>query len=227
MDRMTVADGNAAVAEEPRSARREATRQRILDAARIVFAEKGVIGATIEDICEQAGFTRGAVYSNFVDKEDVLQAVVDREHERLLAHLDASFEDVDREIAEAPDLESAIAGVVDRLLRSIPLDRQLALVQAELEIHAIRRPDTAGPFVAANDRFRERIGAFIVEAMRRHGRAPVVSAADITDTVVAIVERSVRRAAIAGGGADPDAMASAVLPHVLLALSTATGERAG
>jgi hypothetical protein len=56
--------------------------------------------------------------------------------------------------------------------------------------------------------------------MRRHGWAPIVSAADITDTVVAIVERSVRRAAIAGAGADPDALASAVLPHVLLALST-------
>lgn len=43
-----------------RSPRREATRQRILDAAREVFAERGVIGGTVEDICERAGFTRGA-----------------------------------------------------------------------------------------------------------------------------------------------------------------------
>ena len=72
------------VVEEPRSARREATRQRILDAARVVFAEKGVFGASIEDICEQAGFTRGAVYSNFADKDDILRAVIEREHQALL-----------------------------------------------------------------------------------------------------------------------------------------------
>lgn len=205
-----------------RSARREATRQRVLDAAQEVFAERGVIGGTVEDICEHAGFTRGAFYSNFTDKDDILDALVEREHTRLLEHLDASLALVDREVAEATTLEAALGSIVDRILRSIPVDRQLSLIQTELEIHAIRRPELSGRFVETNDRFRERIGAFIDEAMQRHGRELLVSQADITDTVVAIAERSVRRALLDGGDADTEAMASAVLPAKVLWVASAT-----
>src|SRR5512135_453758 len=77
--------------EAPRSARRDATRERVLDAARDVFADRGVNGATVEEICDRAGFTRGAFYSNFDDKADVLEALIEREHARLLAHLDATM----------------------------------------------------------------------------------------------------------------------------------------
>jgi len=47
------------------SRRREATRQKLLDAAGLVFAEEGLDAASVEAICERAGFTRGAFYSNF------------------------------------------------------------------------------------------------------------------------------------------------------------------
>lgn len=201
------------------SARREATRQRVIDAAREVFAERGVIGGTVEDICERAGFTRGAFYSNFTDKEDVLEALVEREHARLLEHLDASLALVDQELAGAPDLGTAVASIVDRILRSVPVDRQLSLVQTELEIHAVRRPDLARPFLEASDRFRARIAVFLEAAMARNGRQLIVDPLDMVDASVAVVERSVRRALLAGSGADPDAMARAVLPGMLLALS--------
>ena len=202
-----------------RSPRREATRQRILDAAREEFAERGVIGGSVEDICERAGFTRGAFYSNFTDKDDVLDALVERENSRLLEHLDATFVEVDREVEEADSLEAVLAEMVARILRSIPVDRQLSLIQTELEIFAIRRPDHARRFLETNNRFRGRIGALIDEAMRRYGRELLVHPSVITDAIVAIADRSVRRALLAGGDADPDAMASEVLPHLLLALS--------
>ncbi|MFS2056347.1 TetR/AcrR family transcriptional regulator, partial [Variovorax sp. CT11-76] len=47
----------------PISARRAATQARLADAAVAVFARKGVPGSTVEEICEEAGFTRGAFYS--------------------------------------------------------------------------------------------------------------------------------------------------------------------
>jgi AcrR family transcriptional regulator len=212
-------DGESAGGEHGRSVRREATRQRVLDAAREVFAERGVIGGTVEDICERAGFTRGAFYSNFADKEDVLKALVEREHATLLEHLDASLALVDQELAAAPDLATAVASIVDRILRSVPVDRQLSLVQTELEIHAVRRPELARPFLEANDRFRAKIASFIEAAMARNGLELTVDPVDVVDASVAVVERSVRRALLAGGGADPDAMARAVLPAMLLALS--------
>jgi AcrR family transcriptional regulator len=224
------ADGDLAAAgtdEEggvPRSPRREATRQRILDAAREVFAERGVIGGTVEDICDRAGFTRGAFYSNFGDKDDVVDALVQREHERLLGHVESIFAEVDRAVAEAGDLPSVLGILVEQVLRSIPFDRQLSLVQTELEIFAIRRPDQAGRFLEISHAFRDRIAEFLDRAMRRHGRRLLVDPALLTDAIVAIAESSVRRALLAGPDADPDELSNAILPGLLLALSRPEGE---
>lgn len=55
---------------------REDTRRRLLDAALAVFLEKGFSAASVEDIASRAGFTRGALYSNFADKEALFLALV-------------------------------------------------------------------------------------------------------------------------------------------------------
>ncbi|HEX5829034.1 MAG TPA: TetR family transcriptional regulator [Candidatus Limnocylindrales bacterium] len=207
------------VVEEPRSARREATRQRVLDAARVAFAEKGVFGATIEDICDAGGFTRGAVYSSFADKDDVLNAVIEREHEALLAHITGSIGLVEREVAAAGSLEAAATSLVNRIVRTIPLDRQVTLIATELEIMAVRRPDLSASFLEVNNAFRERLAEFLVAALARVGREPVADPLDIIDAVKAIGERSVRRALIEGPDADPDSLSEAILPTMLLSLS--------
>ena len=207
------------VVEERRSARREATRQRILDAARVVFAEKGVFGASIEDICEQAGFTRGAVYSNFADKDDILREVIEREHQALLDHITESIASVEAELAAAPSLEAGVASLVNRIVRTIPLEREVTLISTELEVVAVRRPDLAASFLTVNNAFRERLAEFLVVALARVGREPTVDPLDIIDAVKAVGERSVRRALIEGPDADPDALSEAVLPALLLSLS--------
>jgi AcrR family transcriptional regulator len=51
---------------------KDATRERLLEAAHVLFLEKGISGATIEQITADAGYTRGAFYSNFDGKEAVL-----------------------------------------------------------------------------------------------------------------------------------------------------------
>lgn len=51
------------------------TRVQILETALVVFAEKGFARATLQDIAERAGFTRGAVYWHFKDKVDLLVAL--------------------------------------------------------------------------------------------------------------------------------------------------------
>lgn len=56
-------------------------RDRILDAASKVFAAEGFAGATIDAIGQAAGFTKGAVYSNFESKDELFLALLDREFE--------------------------------------------------------------------------------------------------------------------------------------------------
>lgn len=219
-----------ATATRARSARREGTRQRILDAAREVFADRGVFGGTVEDICERAGYTRGAFYSNFADKADVLEALVEREHARLLAHLDANF-DLVQDAAGAPgdergvdpDPQVRMAAVVDRLLGAVPVDRQFALIQAELEIHAIRDPEASRAFREAEARFRERIVDYLERGIDRLGREFTVDPAVVTDAVVAVVEATAFRALLADGGTDPNAVSRAILPVLLAGASRPRG----
>jgi AcrR family transcriptional regulator len=63
-------------AEAPISARRAQTRERLMAAARAVFAEQSVEGASVEEICDAAGFTRGAFYSNFSDRSELVLAMI-------------------------------------------------------------------------------------------------------------------------------------------------------
>ena len=65
--------------------RRELTREALLDAATTVFAHRGYVAGTLEEIAEAAGFTQGAIYSNFANKQELFLAVVERRNTRLLA----------------------------------------------------------------------------------------------------------------------------------------------
>lgn len=64
-----------------RAEQQEITRQRVLDAARLEFTERGFRGATVDGIAERAELTRGAVYSNFPGKRALYFAVLAREAE--------------------------------------------------------------------------------------------------------------------------------------------------
>ena len=66
-----------------RAESRTRTRELLLDASERVFAQRGYRGASLDDIASEAGFSKGAVYSNFAGKEDLFLALLDR-------HLDAS-----------------------------------------------------------------------------------------------------------------------------------------
>jgi AcrR family transcriptional regulator len=64
--------------------RRQLTRDTLVDAAAVVFARRGFHGASLDEIAETAGFTRGAIYKNFADKEDLFLAVWERFNDRVL-----------------------------------------------------------------------------------------------------------------------------------------------
>jgi AcrR family transcriptional regulator len=63
--------------EFDRSERRARTRRRLLEAAASVYAERGLEGATLDEVAERAGFTKGAVYDHFGSKENLLAALLD------------------------------------------------------------------------------------------------------------------------------------------------------
>src|SRR3954453_3244670 len=79
--------------------RRELTRTASIDAPADVFSKRGFHAASLEEIAETAGFTRGAIYKNFENKEELFFAVVER---RIDAHLNRFREVLAEDKAAAP-----------------------------------------------------------------------------------------------------------------------------
>jgi AcrR family transcriptional regulator len=67
-----------------RAQSQEQTRERLLDAAAEVFSQRGFQAASVEEVAETAGYSKGAVYSNFTSKEELFLALLDRHLERVL-----------------------------------------------------------------------------------------------------------------------------------------------
>jgi AcrR family transcriptional regulator len=67
--------------------RREATRRSLLAAATVVFAEHGFHGASLDQVARAAGFTKGAVYSNFESKDDLFLALLEERAQQEMAAL--------------------------------------------------------------------------------------------------------------------------------------------
>src|SRR5258708_30682530 len=67
-----------------RDRRRQQTRDVLIAAATEVFAKRGYEGASLEEIAETAGFTRGAIYKNFAGKEELFFAVTDLLNEQII-----------------------------------------------------------------------------------------------------------------------------------------------
>ena len=64
-----------------REASQAQTRERIVEAARAVVARSGFAGASVRDIAEEAGYSQGALYSNFAGKEPIMLELL-RQHMR-------------------------------------------------------------------------------------------------------------------------------------------------
>ena len=79
---------------------REQTRLRLLDAAAVAIAKKGLAATSVEDIAEHAGYTRGAFYSNFKSKTDLFIELLRIDQQTMQADLqklldaDLSIEDL-------------------------------------------------------------------------------------------------------------------------------------
>lgn len=200
-----------------RSKRRQATRNRLLDAARDVFAERGVQGGTVEEICERAHFTRGAFYSNFEDKDQLIIALLDREAERVVARLTESIG-----IGPGTDL-AAVGRAIETFLDSDPVDRRYFLIESELALHAIRAPELARNMLVLRRMTTERVGELIAHGMVSIGRELTVDLDDAVETVLAIAARSTQRAFLDPEAHEPHDLAHAVIPKVIEGLSRPVG----
>ncbi|WP_252436990.1 TetR/AcrR family transcriptional regulator [Pseudonocardia humida] len=189
------------------SGRRGRTRARLLDAAVDVFAERGVEGATVELICERAGFTRGAFYSNFATKEELLLAAAEHVLQVSLQRIE---EAADRLVLDpGADHAAQIDALVAHFLG--PEDPRGVRIEAELRRLAQDDPRARALVLRMNEHVESRVLGVVgsVEAMGslRLRAEPIV----VVRTLVALHRQSAELAWLTGAEIDLTLLTSYVL----------------
>ncbi|MEV6070250.1 TetR/AcrR family transcriptional regulator [Nocardia sp. NPDC052001] len=166
---MSRADGDAGSVEaQPVKRRRVQTRARLLDAAFEAFAEDGLGRCTVESICERAGFTRGAFYSNFTSLEELFLAMWEQRSAAMLAEVSAVLESD----AVIPDQRAA----VEFVLSAVPVDDKWFRITSEFTAHALRNPPLRRLMVAREESISAALAPVLLRLLARAGRT-------VTDSV--------------------------------------------
>ena len=183
----------AKVADRTAVRRRAATRERLLDAARIVLAEEGIQGASVEHICDQAGFTRGAFYSNFSTKDELLLALCERESEEMFDKLRVA---ADPSAYAGLDASEAVGVVFDRFLMLQPPDREWFLVQGEFELRSVRDDAVGRRFRAVWAEVRLGLQELMVSILETLGLRLTIGAHDAATILMGTYDMALREALI-------------------------------
>lgn len=148
------------------SPRRSQTRARLIQAAYEVFAQEGFGRSTVEQICERAGFTRGAFYSNFDTLDELFLTMWEQNTEQLTAAFRAAVGAESRRPKSWPELEA----YARRLIASIPVDDHWYRVSAEFTTHALRNPALKTVIVDREERILEALLPILADALEAAGR---------------------------------------------------------
>lgn len=176
----------------PRLRGREATRAKLLDAAAEVFAEVGLGEASVERICERAGFTRGAFYSNFASKDEMfieLATLVARER---VGAVRSRIDEI------AIDCDATDVTVIIRALDVFGDDKTTTMLMSEISIHAMRDPEFATAYRTQIDEVTSEVVQLIDEIVAAKGLRLRVSSADAARIIVGVWGDSSARSAIIG-----------------------------
>jgi AcrR family transcriptional regulator len=182
---------------------REQVRTRVLRAAAQVFAERGFAGATIDQVAAVAGFTKGAVYSNFGSKDELFPALME-------AEVTARVAAVEQALGPATDLAGALAAVGGELSRR---DAQWQLLFVELWQRAVRDPAARAAFVATRTQLRAQVSQAVQRFLADHPARAGWDAGTLTVVLLALLNGLAMESL-----PDPDAVPDEVLPRVLAAL---------
>ncbi|GAA0504073.1 hypothetical protein GCM10011581_25580 [Saccharopolyspora subtropica] len=198
------------------TARRARTRERLLDAAYRQFCQHGINGASIEAITDDAGFTRGAFYSNFDSKEELFLALIERENRTRLETLRERFGEAIAPLARVegkpgPDvLEEVLADII----ASQPMDQQWCLLHSEFLLLAMRNPQVAPRFLESARAFHQQLADLLDTALESVGLRFVVDTVDLTQMVVNQAEAAIQEA-ILSGAEDTDRAARDSIMRIL------------
>lgn len=170
--------------------RKENTRTKLVRASLDVFVEKGIDGATVDDLVTAAGFTRGAFYSNFSTKEEVFSALFDEVTAELITIANSAVESAvgeatNGEARRIADLDDA--GVMLAVFEGIrPFGRQWYLLYSDAIARSLRDERMRAELAVQRARLRDEIGAMLSLRLAASGDRALLPAEDLAQLLMGI-----------------------------------------
>jgi AcrR family transcriptional regulator len=191
------------------------TRERLLVAARTVFARRGFHGASVEEIAAEAGHSTGALYSNFGGKEELFLALMDRE-------IDA----YSREIAAGLDEQRSVAdrarGGAQHWMDIVEREPEMLMLFVEFWAYAARDPAARERVAASFARAREVLTRLIADGMREFDLELELPAEHLAIAIDALAD-GIARQKLADPDAVPDDLMGRVISWVLAGATRPAG----
>ena len=157
---------------------REQTRSLLRRAAAANFAKHGFEGASVDQISEDAGFSRGGCYANFADKEAIFLELMTR-------HRDHDIEGFKRVAAESQTLEELIVKLTANY-RDLGQRPDWCLLASEFQLYASRVGRSDSKFSRIYEDFRDRLSGLLDAAFRRFNFRGELSARQLASAIIGL-----------------------------------------
>jgi AcrR family transcriptional regulator len=159
-----------------RAQQQAVTRERLLAAAEQVIARYGYGGASIDLITAEAGYSKGAIYSNFESKEAVFL-------ELLRLYMERDMAELERIVSLDPDkLSAAVTG----WLETMHADRDCPLLVTELQLHARRSPAFAKRYYALQEQQTRTLAGILERYFRAASKPLPMDPLDLAGSLTAL-----------------------------------------
>ena len=157
----------------------QAARNRVLvlDAARRVFLARGYHGATLEQIADQAGFSKGVVYSQFESKADLFLALLEARISERAAE--------NARVAGSLVRSGGLQAFFDHLARGDQATPGWLLLVIEFRVHAARDVELSRRYAAVHARTVDALAGVIAEIWARDSQEPAIAPRRLAEIMLA------------------------------------------
>lgn len=197
-----------------RDEQRAQTRARLLEAAADVFNRLGYAGASMESVAEAAGYTKGAVYSNFASKAELFSALCEQHS------IDAGGPEVEEQLRKMP-VEAFIDSLGELLRSQAARDEAWDVLTIEFWLAAMRDPALRPIVDQAYEQMRGQYGPIFHDRLVERGITPPFTGRELGALVSAVGSGLLMQYYLRPEAVDPDLLPRAI--RVLAGLSAPGG----
>jgi AcrR family transcriptional regulator len=190
-----------------REEKKAQTRERLIEAAARVFAEKGFANTSLDEVADTAGLTKGAVYSNFENKEDLMRAVLQAQQDRMHSIGDAAGDGTREEQAAAA---ARLFG------ETVAEERDAFLLYLEFLAYTLRNPQLFPDFIARHRAGRKDVARMIEE----HGGNSAWTDPEQKALIFDVIGNGIALEKLIDPAAVPDDLFARILPVIIEAFDS-------